>query len=130
MIVKDIKQTTVIYLEFVRTISDKSCDELADAICDGIYGKLDTKNHNIECYTRKIKESEYELIFTEYGTVKYYPSNNWYEQDDYDEPTTLCEDDFADAVSDIRYEDEHAEYEEECDTIDMIYVSRSEWEEC
>ena len=59
-----------------------------------------------------------------------YPSNDWYEPDDYDEPTTLCEDDFEDAISDIKYEDSHAEYEEECDTIDMLYVSRSEWEEC
>ena len=69
MIVKDIKQTTDITLEFVHTISDKSGDELAEVICDEIYKKLDTKKHDIECDVRKIKELRYKITFTEYGTV-------------------------------------------------------------
>lgn len=129
MITKDIKQTTIIKLDLMNTISDASCNELADAICDAIYKKLDTKNHSIEYYTKKTKECEYQLVFTEYGTIDYYPSNNWYEPDDWDEPTTLCEDDYDDAVSDVKHEDSHTP-EEDGECIDSLYVMSCEWEEC
>ena len=123
MIAKDIMQTTEISVTFAQEISNESCDKLIETICEMIYKNLDTKKHDLEYDYKKVNDGEYTVTFTESGTVRYYPSNDWYEPDDYDDPTTLGEDDFEDALSAIKAEDIY-------DDIDSLYISECDWEEC
>lgn len=122
----DIRQTTVINISFLEGVTEERAEVIAETISEQIYVKLDNKKHHLECEYRKGSDGDYKIIYTEEGSIDYYPSNDWYEPDDYDEPTTLNEYDFEDAIEKIRKEETTDLYEME---VDSVGVYKSEWEE-
>lgn len=102
-----ITQKTEITVIFAPEISNDSCDMLIEKVVDALYTELvkTYPEHTLDFEWKKEKD-EYYIEVTEEGTVDYYPGNDWYEPDDYDDPTTLCEDEIGDAMSDILIGDE------------------------
>lgn len=126
MRILDIKQNTEVVVNFYEGITENRCEELTENLCEKLYIKLNKGNHDLDYSFEKDDNGDYRITFTETGTVKYY-EGSYYEPDDYDDPTTLSDDDFEDAVKAIRDEDTTNVYEDE---IASVHVCDSEWEVC
>lgn len=122
MIKYEMIQKTQIVVEFYEEVSEDDCERLMDRITDRLYELITTgypnSNPNIE-WDNSNKEGDYIIYIEEFGTVKYYPSTSWYDPDEWDDPTTLQEEEYDEAMDQI--------YKEFSEDVCNYRVS-SEWE--
>lgn len=117
-----ITQKTIVNISFYEGVTDERCEEIAEMICEKLYIKLDNKNHNLDYSYNKGSHGDYQITFTEEGYAKYYPSSSWYDPDEYDDPSTLGEYEFEEAIDKIHEEETTDIYETEIDTV-SVYES-------
>lgn len=99
MIRQNVKTKTTISVAASKDFLDdiSFIQGVMNSVCSNLTGMY--PDHKLEMDWHRTNPYSYAIEIIENGTVDYYPSNNWYEPDDYEDETTLCEDDFSSVLS-------------------------------
>ena len=120
-----ITQTTTLTVNYYKEVTTDDCERnterIVDLICEMLRNAYSDRDFDFD-WKKGMFDGDYDITITEEGTVKYYPSNSWYDPDEYDDPTTLDECDFEEIAKEVR-----TKYYGNDDIVASINVT-SDWE--